>query len=375
MRPEYFPVAYAVAEQQGKAPLGFDIASDPTRGPFLLRARDSGRPTATRVTPLLVGGAGINVYRPVYRDGAPIRTVAERRAALIGFAAGAFRVNDLAEAAITALPDSADIQIRADGDTVIGPDGELEDPDRAPIEIADRTWLLVVSDHDRPDIALPLLMAVVGVSLAALLGALILVWSRNERMRELQLQASQDPLTGLKNRRRFEEDLRTELARSRRDGTQGAVLMLDLDNFKQVNDTLGHPVGDLVIEEIADVLRAADARDRRARPGRRRRVRRSSSPAATRRRRASSARRSRTRSASTSPIPRAFPRSPPASAWPSSAPGSTPASSRCWPKPTRRCTGPRTAAATACGSPTSRASWWRSRRTRPAETFEVGPAQ
>ena len=73
-------------------------------------------------------------------------------------------------------------------------------------------------------------------------------------MRELQREASQDPLTGLKNRRRFEEDLRTELARSRREGTTGALLMLDLDNFKQVNDTLGHPVGDRVIEEIAGVL-------------------------------------------------------------------------------------------------------------------------
>ena len=97
-------------------------------------------------------------------------------------------------------------------------------------------------------------MAVFGVSLAALLGALVLIWTRNERMRELQRQASQDPLTGLKNRRRFEEDLRTELARSRREGTTGALLMLDLDNFKQVNDTLGHPIGDRVIEEIAGVL-------------------------------------------------------------------------------------------------------------------------
>jgi diguanylate cyclase (GGDEF)-like protein len=97
-------------------------------------------------------------------------------------------------------------------------------------------------------------MAVFGISLAALLAALVLVWSRNERMRELQRQASQDPLTRLKNRRRFEEDLRTELARSRRERSTGALLMLDLDNFKQVNDTLGHPVGDRVIEEIAGVL-------------------------------------------------------------------------------------------------------------------------
>ena len=83
-------------------------------------------------------------------------------------------------------------------------------------------------------------------------------------MQELKQQASHDPLTGLKNRRRFGEDLRTELARSRREKTVGAVLMLDLDNFKQVNDTLGHPVGDRVIVDIAGVLQRADAGHRRA---------------------------------------------------------------------------------------------------------------
>jgi diguanylate cyclase (GGDEF)-like protein len=204
--------------------------------------------------PLLIGGEGINVYRPIYRDGAPTGTVAERRAAMIGIAAGAFRVNDLAAAAISTLPDDVDVQLRSGDDVVVGPEGSLDDPAEAPITIADRTWTLVVSDPNRPDLGLPLLIAVFGIAMAALLGALVLIWSRGERMRELQRQASQDPLTGLKNRRRFEEDLRTELARSRRDGTVGALMTLDLDNFKQVNDTLGHPVGDRVIEEIAAVL-------------------------------------------------------------------------------------------------------------------------
>ena len=95
----------------------------------------------------------------------------------------------------------------------------------------------------------------IGIALAALLGALIMVWSRNERMQELEREAGQDPLTGLKNRRRFEEDLRAAMARARREGTTGAMLMLDLDHFKQVNDTHGHLAGDQVIEEVADVLR------------------------------------------------------------------------------------------------------------------------
>ncbi|HEX7058572.1 MAG TPA: diguanylate cyclase [Solirubrobacterales bacterium] len=255
-RAEYFPIAYAVHKLQTQGPIGYDLAADPKRAPFLRRARDRGKPVATPPLNLLIGGLGINVYRPVYRDGAPTSTVAQRRSALIGFAAGAFLVNDLATAAISTVSDEVDVQLRTEGRSVAGSSEALDDAASARIHIADRIWLLVVRDPNRPGIGLPLLLAGIGISLAALLGALILVWSRNERMQELQRQASQDSLTGLKNRRRFEEDLRDEMARSRRDGRRGAVLMLDLDNFKTVNDTLGHPVGDRLIEEIANLLHA-----------------------------------------------------------------------------------------------------------------------
>jgi diguanylate cyclase (GGDEF)-like protein len=254
-RPVYYPIVYAVSNLGSAAPLGYDLGADPKRVPFLRRARDLGKPVATPPVKLLIGGVGINVYRPVYRDGAPIATVAQRRAALIGFAAGAFRVGDLASAAISTVPEAVAVQLRVNRDTVVGQQGDLDDAASAPIHIADRTWLLVVRDPNRPDVSLPLLLAVVGIALAALLGALILVWSRNERMQELEREAGQDPLTGLKNRRRFEEDLQMAMARGRREGTTGALLMLDLDHFKQVNDTHGHPAGDQLIRETADVLR------------------------------------------------------------------------------------------------------------------------
>jgi diguanylate cyclase (GGDEF)-like protein len=254
-RDEYFPLVYGASTTGLTPPLGLDIGSNPARAPYLLAARDSGRAAATRVMHLPIGGTGINVFRPVYRDGAAIATVAERRAALVGFAIGSFHVPDLTVAATSTLPDDVAVQLVEDGRTVAGPSLDRGESSAAALRIADRTWLLVVRDPGRPDVSLPILIVIVGGALAALLGALVLVWSRNEKMQELRLQASQDPLTGLKNRRRFGEDLRTELARSRREDTVGAVLMLDLDNFKQVNDTLGHPAGDRTIADIAAVLR------------------------------------------------------------------------------------------------------------------------
>lgn len=255
-RQVYYPVVFGATDSHKPPFAGYDLAGDPKRLPFLRRARDLGRPVATEPVPLLIGGLGVNVYRPVYRDGAPIGTRAQRRAALIGFVAGAFLVEDLAGAALATVPDTVDVQVQVQHNTVFGEAGTLDDSARAPIQIADRTWVLVVRDPKRPDVSLPLLLAGIGISLAALLGALILVWSRNERMQELEREASQDSLTGLKNRRRFEEDLAAAVARSRREGTTGGLLMLDLDHFKQVNDTLGHPAGDRLIREVAMVLRS-----------------------------------------------------------------------------------------------------------------------
>lgn len=76
------------------------------------------------------------------------------------------------------------------------------------------------------------------------------------RLREsLREQSVRDSLTGLFNRRFLEESLETELHRSKRNGTQVSVLMLDLDHFKQFNDTFGHDAGDHVLRSVANVFR------------------------------------------------------------------------------------------------------------------------
>jgi diguanylate cyclase (GGDEF)-like protein len=71
----------------------------------------------------------------------------------------------------------------------------------------------------------------------------------------VQRQAVTDELTGLSNHRRFQEALAAELERARRFDTGIGLVMLDVDNFKQVNDTYGHQVGDRVLQEVARVLR------------------------------------------------------------------------------------------------------------------------
>lgn len=73
---------------------------------------------------------------------------------------------------------------------------------------------------------------------------------------ELEYYSSHDPLTGLHNRRYFNEMLEYEVGRSKRHGHEFSLLMLDLDDFKDVNDTWGHPCGDMVLRRIAESLQA-----------------------------------------------------------------------------------------------------------------------
>jgi diguanylate cyclase (GGDEF)-like protein len=73
--------------------------------------------------------------------------------------------------------------------------------------------------------------------------------------------ARQDPLTGVANRRTFMEDLEATFLARARDGADFAVLFLDLDGFKEINDTLGHAAGDAMIVEVAERLRGVVRRD------------------------------------------------------------------------------------------------------------------
>ena len=78
--------------------------------------------------------------------------------------------------------------------------------------------------------------------------------SRNQELRDL---SSTDALTGISNRRAFFEHTEFLMEQSKRYGSQLSIILMDIDRFKRVNDTLGHAVGDEVLKEFADLMKEA----------------------------------------------------------------------------------------------------------------------
>lgn len=119
-----------------------------------------------------------------------------------------------------------------------------------------------------------------GASLMACIGLDVTDWKANEQqlmasqevlkrsLENLQILSVTDGLTGLHNRRAFEEKLKEEFERARRYNLPLSLLMLDADRFKEFNDSCGHPAGDHLLKEIALVLKQnARANDVAARYG------------------------------------------------------------------------------------------------------------
>ena len=110
----------------------------------------------------------------------------------------------------------------------------------------DHLWVIVNASllHDRQGRPLSAILQLQGID------------ERKHLEGQLEHLADHDPLTGLYNRRRFARELSRHIAYSRRYGGCGAVLVIDLDDLKRVNDRFGHAVGDELIAGAAGLLRA-----------------------------------------------------------------------------------------------------------------------
>ena len=125
------------------------------------------------------------------------------------------------------------------------------------LDAGDREMLLLLGPRKEGGF-----LAIGGAALALLVGFLALgvllayaiahaLTGLHEKVAE---QAVRDPLTGLWNRRRMFEMLEREILRSRRFGHEVSFLILDIDNFKAINDELGHPQGDEVLRAISEIV-------------------------------------------------------------------------------------------------------------------------
>jgi diguanylate cyclase (GGDEF)-like protein len=116
-----------------------------------------------------------------------------------------------------------------------------------PVHVGERLWGALLVVHGKPFAFPPDTEA----RLASFADLVVTAISSAEAHRELTRQATTDPLTGLANRRVFEDRLEIEGERAARGGHPLSLVLLDIDHFKVINDEHGHPTGDTVLVEVA----------------------------------------------------------------------------------------------------------------------------
>lgn len=287
-RATYAPIIQGESFSGGKhAFLGLDSWADPVRRQALEKARDSGMAAISGKMQLAIdeGGAdnpGFVMYLPIFAHGQPHDSVAQRRTQLIGWVFAAFHMNEFmaslygkqAEGLAFAIYDGA-----TPGDAALmfrhgdSADGALHAHEY--MVVAGHTWTLTLLTQPGFEARFgrdsSLLIAVAGIALSVAMA--LLAWLMiNGRARALQLAArmteelrhaaQHDSLTGLPNRALFSDRVHGKLAHARRHDERFALIFLDLDEFKPINDRYGHAVGDLLLQQVArrlqDSIRASD---------------------------------------------------------------------------------------------------------------------
>ena len=120
----------------------------------------------------------------------------------------------------------------------------------APVRLAGGLWGTVGAISTRSNAFPP----GAEMRLARFAGLVALAIANAESQRQLQDLATRDPLTGIANRRLFVERLDEHVSRAHRHGQPMCLAVIDIDHFKRINDSFGHPVGDGVLVEIAQLL-------------------------------------------------------------------------------------------------------------------------
>ncbi len=254
-----------VATRARSVPVAFPAGSDFCAGQLAavsLGARDSGLGSNL---PIRNGTtSSVAVMSPVYRSGAAPATVAARRAAFLGWIGMSVSPEVILNAALVGHPGiAASMSYLSGSQQVSFARGPAPDGDKPRTTDLAGGWTLRTYDvasgaSDLSRSALILLAA--GIAISAMLAGILFLLATGRRRAlimvgqktdELRHQALHDSLTGLPNRALIMDRIDQLLARGRRNGTVGAALYVDLDGFKNVNDSLGHSVGDRLLQAVA----------------------------------------------------------------------------------------------------------------------------